>query len=322
MTVIKRLVAGCLTAGVILVAAAAAWYADDNFHVVVPGQLYRAAQFNAKQLEDAVKRHGIRSVINLRGANKEKEWYQTSRDTGALLGLQFYDVNLGSRQLPAVTEFLKLIEALSRAPRPVLVHCQSGADRSGLASAVGLLLDGNYGLADAWRQTGLRYRVIHSDTAGKQVLQRYEAWLKEKGVAHNPERFLSWVGNDYVDSRGNLWFFVDSINDTRLKEKDNVMKINGNVFSSSGWAFDLRHRTLIRNVTVMLDDRALPETRYALARNDVAEHFGIPGVAASGWNVQTDVSGWAKRCYNFGLRLTRRDNSVWQSAPLAEVCLN
>jgi len=70
----------------------------------------------------------------------------------------------------------------------------------------------------------------------------------------------------------------------------------------------------------MLDDKALPGTRYGFMRKDVAEVFEIPAVAASGWAVEADLSGWARRCYDVTMRLQRVDARVWYSPPTATIC--
>ncbi len=94
-----------------------------------------------------------------------------------------------------------------------------------------------------------------------------------------------------------------------------------NTFRAQGWGFDLRNRRLLKHVTVMLDDRPLAETRYGGARKDVADYFHIPEVEASGWEVNKDLSGWPRRCYNMSLQLTRANDSIWRSPTQARVCL-
>src|SRR5262245_38007736 len=46
-----------------------------NEHAVIPGQVYRCAQLTANQLERKIRRHGIRTVVNLRGCNPLVPWY-------------------------------------------------------------------------------------------------------------------------------------------------------------------------------------------------------------------------------------------------------
>ena len=91
--------------------------------------------------------------------------------------------------------------------------------------------------------------------------------------------------------------------------------------TAAGWAFDQRNEALLKDVTVLLDGKPLPETRYGLMRKDVAEVFEIPQVAASGWAVEADLSAWPRGCHEMTMRLTRYDDHSWRSFELAKVCL-
>jgi protein tyrosine/serine phosphatase len=46
----------------------------ENFHAVVPGELYRSAQLSGSRLERHIQAEGIRTVINLRGPNPGSAW--------------------------------------------------------------------------------------------------------------------------------------------------------------------------------------------------------------------------------------------------------
>jgi hypothetical protein len=48
---------------------------SGNFHTVEDGQLYRSAQLSKAGFAAAIDAHGIRSVLNLRGANPDSAWY-------------------------------------------------------------------------------------------------------------------------------------------------------------------------------------------------------------------------------------------------------
>src|ERR1700722_9010359 len=50
-------------------------FLGDNFHEVVPGQVYRGALPSPENLERLVKKHGIRTVVNLRGLCNDLPWY-------------------------------------------------------------------------------------------------------------------------------------------------------------------------------------------------------------------------------------------------------
>jgi hypothetical protein len=48
---------------------------SGNFNTVLAGELYRSGQLSPAQIADYAKRHGIKSIINLRGNNTGNDWY-------------------------------------------------------------------------------------------------------------------------------------------------------------------------------------------------------------------------------------------------------
>lgn len=109
--------------------------ATHNFHAVVPGQVYRSGQMDGVALQRAVQAHGLRSILNLRGSNNAG-WYRDEVATAAELNVPHFDRSLSSGQELTLAEMDDLVKLLRGAPKPVLIHCQGGADRSGLASAL------------------------------------------------------------------------------------------------------------------------------------------------------------------------------------------
>lgn len=136
-----RRISFCTMAAVLLVVVAAGGWAlglqlAGNVHVVDPGRLYRSAQLNGDDLSGVLSRYGIRSVINLRGQNPGETWYDDELRVTANLGAVHFDVGMGATSEPDPKVISRLMTALKTAPRPILVHCASGADRSGLAAAL------------------------------------------------------------------------------------------------------------------------------------------------------------------------------------------
>src|SRR5262245_10397582 len=91
-----------LRGALVLVAATAivlGVYAADllwrhNFHVVIPGELYRSGQLTTDELSSAVRQHHIRSVLNLRGPNPGKSWYAGELKVCDALGIEHADLSL------------------------------------------------------------------------------------------------------------------------------------------------------------------------------------------------------------------------------------
>lgn len=108
----------------------------NNFHVVYDGELYRSAQPDADDLEAYISEYGIKSVINLRGYNPARAWYRDEARAAKKLGLNFYDIHMHSRKEVKDEDMTALIKLMEQAPKPMLLHCHSGANRTGLATAL------------------------------------------------------------------------------------------------------------------------------------------------------------------------------------------
>lgn len=129
---------GCLGVGLVALGAAAyliGLQVTGNFHVVIPGELYRSAQPSAGQLQQYIEKYGIRTVINLRGRSEER-WYSDEVAASEELGLTHVDFAMSSSKLFSAGSTRELIAILRNVPKPVLIHCKSGSDRTGLASVI------------------------------------------------------------------------------------------------------------------------------------------------------------------------------------------
>jgi protein tyrosine phosphatase (PTP) superfamily phosphohydrolase (DUF442 family) len=170
-----------------------------NFHTVLPGRVYRCAQPSPRDLETAVRDHGIRTVVNLRGSCNPFPWYLDECRTTHHLGVCQEDVCLSAGRLPPVTEIRRLVEVLDRAEYPLLLHCRRGADRTGLASAIVLLLKTDASVPSAAAQLGPRYGHFAIGRTGSldQFLGLYQEWLDAGGHTHSPALFRHWVNEEY-----------------------------------------------------------------------------------------------------------------------------
>jgi protein tyrosine/serine phosphatase len=107
-----------------------------NFHTVIAGELYRSAQLTPMQFEKYVKEYGIKTIINLRGVSRGRSWYEAELSEAARLGTNHIDFGISARRQLTAGEVTGLIALMKNSPKPILIHCEAGADRSGLASAL------------------------------------------------------------------------------------------------------------------------------------------------------------------------------------------
>jgi protein tyrosine phosphatase (PTP) superfamily phosphohydrolase (DUF442 family) len=172
-----------------------------NFHTVLAGQVYRSGALSAADLAEQVHRHGLRSVINLRGWQEDAEWYESEQEQCRRLGVKFIDVGLYARPPMEYVTMLDLITALDECSKPVLFHCQSGVERSSRVAAVSiLLLDETGSLAKARRQLSLWYGNLpytESRRCTEATLSCYEDWLNATGRPHSCEAFRRWAFDFY-----------------------------------------------------------------------------------------------------------------------------
>lgn len=171
----------------------------SNFHTVLPGAVYRCAQPSPADLEWAVRKLGVRTVINLRGCCDPAPWYLEQCRATNRLNISQEDLGFSSARLPSVPTIRQLLEVLERSEYPILVHCHKGADRTGMVSVMALLLRTATPLAEARKQLGFRYGHLRVGRAGHidRFFDLYEEWLAARGAEHSPALFRNWVAHEY-----------------------------------------------------------------------------------------------------------------------------
>lgn len=107
-----------------------------NFHVVKEGTFYRSAQLDQEELRRVIRDHQIRSVLNLRGAHPGQGWYDDEIAVAQELRVAHYDYGLSAYRFVTKRQIGEVLDIIRNAPKPLLVHCKSGADRAGLVSAL------------------------------------------------------------------------------------------------------------------------------------------------------------------------------------------
>ena len=109
---------------------------SGNFHTVIAGELYRSAQPTASQIENYAQNYGIRTIVNLRGASANADWYNDEISTARRLGIRHIDFRMVASRGLTAEQADQLVALLKDAPKPILIHCQAGADRTGLVSVI------------------------------------------------------------------------------------------------------------------------------------------------------------------------------------------
>lgn len=164
-----------------------------NWGVVAPGRLYRSNHPLPWQIHAAQRRFGIRTIINLRGHRLDCGSDTLGRTKAAALGLTHIDAPFESRGAPHKDRILRLVDILKRVEEPILIHCKSGADRTGLVAGIWLLLQGRP-VAEAEAQLTLRHGHIRQGKTG--ILDAFFAEYAKAG----DKPFLDWLREDYDEA--------------------------------------------------------------------------------------------------------------------------
>lgn len=168
-----------------------------NWGVVEPGRLYRSNHPLPWQLAAAQRRFGLRSVVNLRGHRLDCGSDALGRAQAGRLGLIHADAPFESRGAPHKDRILRLVDLLPTLPEPVLIHCKSGADRTGLIAGIWLLLQGRP-VAAALDQ--LHWRFGHVAASRTGILDSFFRAYAGFQATHGPKPFLDWLRQDYDEA--------------------------------------------------------------------------------------------------------------------------
>lgn len=98
----------------------------ENLHQVSP-EVYRSGQPSSGDLKLLVEQLGVKSVLTLRN------WHD-DEDEGKGLPLTLYRVDMEADEVEP-DKVAKALAIIRDAPKPILIHCWHGSDRTGLMIA-------------------------------------------------------------------------------------------------------------------------------------------------------------------------------------------
>ena len=173
--------------------------ASDNFGVIQPGTIYRSAQMSDKALTQVINTYAIKTVLNLRGPNPRQAWYRAERSATLRAGATQLDLSLATDQSLTRNQAQTILEVLETCDKPVLIHCQFGAERTGLVAAFAELAREGSSLADARSQFSLKYKFlpIKDGLVMLRHLDQYENDLKSRHMTHSSRRFHQYIADEY-----------------------------------------------------------------------------------------------------------------------------
>ena len=169
-----------------------------NFHWIREGEAARSSQAHFGGLKQLMLRHGLKAIVNLRGENSDLSWWRYERRVCAAIGARHFDTMLDSRKLPTQAMLVCLVDVLEESPRPLLLKCSGGQDRTGLGAALFLIMREGWAVRGEAEMQFARFPKTHQrwlklfvafaeeDSAGRPIAD----WIRDR---YEPERLVQWL---------------------------------------------------------------------------------------------------------------------------------
>ncbi len=172
----------------------------DNFRAVVPGRVYRSGQLSPEELEERIRRHELKSIVNLRGEKEERDWYRRELEVAERNGVGFESLDLIPERLPSRPDLVALIDRLEGLSEPILIHCSAGADRTGFASVIARMAKGGAPFEEARSELSVWHGHLPFGPASEigRIFDRYDEYRRASGAGSDWAPFERWARELYV----------------------------------------------------------------------------------------------------------------------------
>ena len=182
-----------------------------NFHWVVPGDAARAMQAWAGGVGPFLRRRGIRALINLRGRNDDLSWWKRETAICDAAGITHLDAMLDSRKLPTRAMLVRLIACFDTAPRPFLLKCSGGQDRTSFAAALYLIHRGGWEAMPAAQAQFARFPYLHFPKAQQRWLKVFLDFAREDCGG---QPLANWIAASYMPEKLQAWLDAHGMADS------------------------------------------------------------------------------------------------------------
>jgi hypothetical protein len=187
-----------------------------NFHWVVPGEAARSSQAYLGGLKAFLRGNGLKAIVNLRGHHPRFPWWDYETVASAEIGVAHFDAMLDSRRLPLRDMLVALFDAFDAAPKPFVVKCSGGQDRTSLASALYIVHRGGWEAMDRALRQFRPFPFLHFPRRHQRWLKVFLVYARERSKGaplgewvrrgYDPQDFAAWLGaNGNANGFNGIW---------------------------------------------------------------------------------------------------------------------
>ena len=166
------------------------WFLFNNFYSFDKGA-YRSGQPTPRNLKKYKKKYNINTIITLRRPSDDG-YFILEKETARKLGIKLIDIPLRAKILPDKETLKFIIELFDNLSYPFLVHCKSGADRTGFFAALYLFYKHN-DILKAKSQLSLKF--CHNKYTDTGIIDTFFDEIERLGLNNN--ELHDWVNKSY-----------------------------------------------------------------------------------------------------------------------------
>lgn len=165
---------------------------NNNFYSIIEG-VYRSGQPSPKLLEQYIKKYEIKNIINLRYSDTSgQDIYLMQKNICNKYNTNMICIPISARRLPEKNKLKLILETIKKIQKPFLVHCKTGADRTGFFMALYTFYTTN-DIELAQKQLSLKYLHIRYSSTG--ILDYFFNLIKNLEL--NNTDLEDWIDKKY-----------------------------------------------------------------------------------------------------------------------------
>lgn len=163
-----------------------------NLHTIGQGMM-RGNQPSPEHLAVYAK-DGVKTILNLRGESP-KGYYLLEKEACVALGLALIDYRVYSYESPSKKAIHDLKRIYAEMDYPCVMHCKSGADRTGVAGVLFKHFQMKQPICEAVEQ--LRFRYLHIRHGKTGIIDFFFEEFLRYETAGGALSFIEWVDDIY-----------------------------------------------------------------------------------------------------------------------------
>ncbi len=203
--IISLLVLGLLVGGLLAQTLIGRCIYFNLYETVAPG-MSRSGKMPSEHLDQLIQRLGIKTVVILRTGDGEA-WYTAERQMLRTNGIESIHLPLAASVYPDPEKLNELLDLVERIEPPFLVHCNGGADRTGLFFVLLALREGR-NWPEAMRQLSLLRFGYYGGTRSATITYPLYDFADYASQYHWPqdlEHFRRWLKSDHARRTYQRW---------------------------------------------------------------------------------------------------------------------